>query len=191
MVLVWFIMIEQLSPGLSAFYAVAILILILLTQRPIKALFRGLHSGEISAQARVGFDELVQGLIGGARNMIGIACAVAAAGIVVGTVTLTGLGQVMGEVVETLSGRQHLPDPGLHRADQPDPRHGPAHHGELHRRRHADGADHRRTRPGQRDPDPADRRASLRLLFRNHGGCDAPCGARLLCRSGGVARRPR
>jgi len=95
---------RAVSPGLSAFYAVAILILILLTQRPIKALFRGLHSGEISAQARVGFDELVQGLIGGARNMIGIACAVAAAGIVVGTVTLTGLGQVMGEVVETLSG---------------------------------------------------------------------------------------
>ncbi|MGY6567513.1 MAG: TRAP transporter permease [Salinarimonas sp.] len=103
-VLVWFIMIEQLSPGLSAFYAVMVLIVILVTQRPIKALFRGVRSGEIIVQARTGFDELIQGLIGGARNMIGIACAVAAAGIVVGTVTLTGLGQVMGEVVETLSG---------------------------------------------------------------------------------------
>ncbi|MCP4283229.1 MAG: TRAP transporter permease, partial [Gammaproteobacteria bacterium] len=40
----------------------------------------------------------------GARNMIGIGVATAAAGIIVGTITLTGIGQVMIEFVELISG---------------------------------------------------------------------------------------
>ncbi|CAN5672524.1 TRAP transporter permease [soil metagenome] len=103
-VLVWFLMIERRSPGLSAFYAVCLLIGIILTQKPLKALFRGLASGELARQAREGGSDLVAGMIAGSRNMIGIACATAAAGIIVGTVTLTGIGQVMAEFVEFLSG---------------------------------------------------------------------------------------
>jgi TRAP transporter 4TM/12TM fusion protein len=103
-VLVWFLMIERRSPGLSAFYAVLLLIVIMLTQKPLKVLFRGLHGPETQRAAREGLDDLVAGLIAGARNMIGIACATAAAGIIVGTVTLTGIGQVMAEFVEFLSG---------------------------------------------------------------------------------------
>ncbi|KFB10909.1 TRAP transporter permease [Nitratireductor basaltis] len=103
-VLVWFLMIERSSPGLSAFYAVLLLIVIILTQKPLKALFRGLQSSQQVAAFREGFEDLVAGLITGARNMIGIACATAAAGIIVGTVTLTGIGQVMAEFVEFLSG---------------------------------------------------------------------------------------
>ncbi|MEX2628430.1 MAG: TRAP transporter permease [Tistlia sp.] len=102
-VLVWFLMIEQKSPGLSAFYAVALMLVILLTQRPLKALFRG----ELGAQGeafRTGALELLEGMIAGARNMIGIAIATATAGIIVGTVTLTGVGQVMSEFVEFISG---------------------------------------------------------------------------------------
>ena len=48
--------------------------------------------------------EFVDGLATGARNMIGIAIATATAGIIVGTVTLTGIGLVMTEFVEFLSG---------------------------------------------------------------------------------------
>lgn len=103
-VLVWFLMIERNSPGLSAFYAVVLLIVIILTQKPLKAFFRGLQAQETRTAFREGFDDLVVGLIAGARNMIGIACATAAAGIIVGTVTLTGIGQVMAEFVEFLSG---------------------------------------------------------------------------------------
>ncbi|EKF17596.1 TRAP transporter permease [Nitratireductor pacificus] len=103
-VLVWALMVERRSPGLSAFYAVLLLIVIILTQKPLKALFRGLQSEERRAAFREGFEDLVVGLILGARNMIGIACATAAAGIIVGTVTLTGIGQVMAEFVEFLSG---------------------------------------------------------------------------------------
>ena len=102
LVLVWALMVEQLSPGLSAFYATAVMIFILVTQRPLSAIFR--KRGELAAATRQGFRDLVQGLETGARNMIGIGVATAAAGIVVGTVTLTGLGPVMTEFVEWLSG---------------------------------------------------------------------------------------
>jgi TRAP-type uncharacterized transport system fused permease subunit len=46
----------------------------------------------------------VAGLVAGARNMIGIGVATAAAGIIVGTVSLTGVGLVLTEMVELLSG---------------------------------------------------------------------------------------
>ncbi len=48
--------------------------------------------------------DLWNGLIDGARNMIGIGLATATAGVIVGTVTLTGVGQVMADLVEFLSG---------------------------------------------------------------------------------------
>jgi TRAP transporter 4TM/12TM fusion protein len=101
-VLIWCLMIEQLSPGLSAFYATAFMIFILVTQRPLLSVFRGL--GRTGPELVRGFRELKDGLETGARNMIGIGVATAAAGIVVGTVTLTGLGPVMTEFVEWLSG---------------------------------------------------------------------------------------
>ncbi|VAW24917.1 TRAP-type uncharacterized transport system, fused permease component [hydrothermal vent metagenome] len=101
-VLVWFLMIERKSPGLSAFWAALLLVFILLTQKPLKAMFRG--SGNFAAEVKSGFFDLVDGMIAGSRNMIGIGIATATAGIIVGTVTLTGVGQVMAELVEFISG---------------------------------------------------------------------------------------
>jgi len=101
-VLVWFLMIERKSPGLSAFWAALLLIVILLTQKPLKALFRG--TGNYAKEIKSGFMDLVDGMIAGSRNMIGIGIATATAGIIVGTVTLTGVGQVMAELVEFISG---------------------------------------------------------------------------------------
>jgi TRAP transporter 4TM/12TM fusion protein len=101
-VLVYFLMIEQKSPGLSAFWATALLFVILLTQKPLKAIFRG-QSNTANAFAE-GVHDLWNGLIDGARNMIGIALATATAGVIVGTVTLTGVGQVMADLVEFVSG---------------------------------------------------------------------------------------
>jgi len=101
-VLVYFLMIEQKSPGLSAFWATLLLFVILLTQRPLKAIFRG--SRDTVNAFSTGVGDLIQGLIDGARNMIGIGLATATAGVIVGTVTLTGVGQVMADLVEFLSG---------------------------------------------------------------------------------------
>lgn len=101
-VLVYFLMIEQKSPGLSAFWATMLLFVILLTQRPLKAIFRG--QSDYANTLKEGLVDLTQGLIDGARNMIGIGLATATAGVIVGTVTLTGVGQVMADLVELLSG---------------------------------------------------------------------------------------
>jgi len=101
-VLIWCLMVEQMSPGLSAFWATLFMIFVMLTQKPITAVFRG-HGG-LGAATRQGFADLVDGLATGARNMIGIGVATAAAGIIVGTVSLTGVGLVMTELVELLSG---------------------------------------------------------------------------------------
>ncbi|WP_299777393.1 TRAP transporter permease [uncultured Roseobacter sp.] len=101
-VLVYFLMIEQKSPGLSAFWATSLLFVILLTQKPLKSIFRG--ENNMANAFKDGVVDLLQGLIDGARNMIGIGLATATAGVIVGTVTLTGVGQVMADLVEFLSG---------------------------------------------------------------------------------------
>jgi hypothetical protein len=101
-VLVWCLMVERLSPGLSAFYGTLFMIFILATQRPLFAFFR--RRGDLVAAARAGFHDLIQGLVAGARNMIGIGVATATAGIIVGAVSQTGVGSALAEVVEVLSG---------------------------------------------------------------------------------------
>jgi len=101
-VLVWCLTVERFSPGLSAFWATVFMAFIVITQRPIMAFFRG--HGELPAAVRRGFNDLFHGLVNGARNMIGIGVATAAAGIVVGTVTLTGIGLVMTEFIDLVSG---------------------------------------------------------------------------------------
>lgn len=100
-VLIWCLMVDRLSPGLSAFWATVLMIVILVTQRPLMALMRG--QGNIGARVRQGFVELIDGLITGARNMIGIGIATAAAGIIVGVVAQTGVGSVLADLVEALS----------------------------------------------------------------------------------------
>ncbi len=101
-ILIWCIIIERLSPGLSAFWAAMAMIFVTLTQHPLKAMFRG--SGHIGAAFKRGVDQWVDGMIAGSRNMIGIGVATGAAGIIVGTISLTGAHQVVGEFVEFLSG---------------------------------------------------------------------------------------
>ncbi|MFU8863475.1 MAG: TRAP transporter permease [Rhodobacterales bacterium] len=101
-VLVWALMVDRLSPGLSAFWAASFMIFILVTQRPIMAMFR--REAEIGLAARAGFVDLLEGLVAGARNMIGIGIATATAGIIVGSVSQTGVGSSLADVVEVLSG---------------------------------------------------------------------------------------
>ncbi len=101
-ILIWCLMIEKLSPGLAAFWGAAALTFVILTQRPIIAIFRG-GSG-IADSVRQGASELIEATEAAARNMTGVGIATATAGIIVGTVALTGIGLVMTEVVETVSG---------------------------------------------------------------------------------------
>ncbi len=100
-VLLWCLMVEQMSPGLSAFWATVAVLGILATRKLLLALFRRL---DMRAAINSTVDDVVDGLATGARNMIGIAIATATAGIIVGTITLTGLGLMMTEFVEFVSG---------------------------------------------------------------------------------------
>ncbi|MCF8107994.1 MAG: TRAP transporter permease [Desulfohalobiaceae bacterium] len=101
-VLMWCLVVERFSPSLSAFWASVLMMFIVLTHRKIKGLFRKVVKEEYTL--RRGFQDLITGMVSGASNMIGIGVATAAAGIVVGTVTLTGIGLVMTEFVEFISG---------------------------------------------------------------------------------------
>src|SRR5690606_33231418 len=95
-ILVWCLMVEELSPGLSAFYGTCALIFLVVTQKPLIALFR--RQRDVLAPLLAGFVDLLEGLVTGSRNMVTIAIATAAAGIIVGTVALTGIGLVMTEI---------------------------------------------------------------------------------------------
>ncbi len=101
-VLVWCLTVERFSPQLSAFWATVFMTFIVVTQRPLKAFF---HRNVPVFQSFIhGCSDLVHSLAAGARNMVGIGVATATAGIVVGTVTLTGIGLVMTQFVEFISG---------------------------------------------------------------------------------------
>jgi len=87
------------SPKLSAFNAIMILFVVALLQEIIKAkkskknLILGLKSA---------LDIIISGLIAGSKNMMSVALATAAAGIVVGVVSM-GIGSMIVQIVEVLS----------------------------------------------------------------------------------------
>ena len=98
--LIWCLMVEEFSPSLSAFWAIVVLVVLMLTQHPLVALFRKLPAGGHWLR---GWREVVEGFHDGSRNMIGIGIATATAGIIVGGITLTGLGLRMTDFVEFVS----------------------------------------------------------------------------------------
>jgi TRAP-type uncharacterized transport system fused permease subunit len=164
--LIWCLMIEEMSPALSAFWATMALIALMLTQRPLIALFRG--NGRLGEAFTAGWREVVGGLNDGARNMIGIGIATGTAGIIVGhhadRARLPDDRLRRGGVAG-----QRVHHAALHRLRVPGPGHRGAHHRELHPGRVADGAGDRGTGRAERPGDPADRRAPVRLLLRDHG----------------------
>ena len=106
-VLVWNILVDRLSPSFSTYWATLTMIAIVFTQHPLKALFRGKAAG-LSGQTTLLIQELKQGLrdfidgmIAGARNMIGIAVASGAAGVIIGTVSLIGSIRCLANLLNT------------------------------------------------------------------------------------------
>ncbi len=101
-ILLWCILVERLSPALSAFWATMAMTFVVVTQHALKSIFRG--TPYLIADIRQGLVDFWDGMIAGSRNMIAIAVATGVAGIIIGTVSLTGLHQVIGEFIEFLSG---------------------------------------------------------------------------------------
>ncbi|MBT5435385.1 MAG: TRAP transporter permease [Rhodospirillaceae bacterium] len=120
LVLFYFLLILRRSPILSALYAIEALAVIMLIQKPLIAWFAA-HVARRAGQATEGVGDLVfegfkqgfldifDGAVAGARNMIAIGIATAAAGIIVGVVTATGLVSRFTSLIDTLAmGSIHL-----------------------------------------------------------------------------------
>jgi TRAP transporter 4TM/12TM fusion protein len=98
--LLWELIVERHSPELAAFNAIWVMALIMLLQRPVQAMARKEPIGPAVKQS---IEDIIGALANGARNMVSVALATAAAGIIVGVVAL-GLGQLITAIIDTLSG---------------------------------------------------------------------------------------
>ena len=101
-ILVYLLIVERWSPQSAVFYSILALFAMILL-RPIVHEARTGGSRYATALWE-GIEQCVGGMVAGARNMIGIAVAVAAAGIIVGAVSSTGLSNALVGVMETLAG---------------------------------------------------------------------------------------
>ena len=100
--LMYTLIILRQSPQMAAFNAIFFMMLIMVLQRPAYAF---LENRALTSEVWLsGFVDIGHGMINGAKNMVPIAIATAVAGIVVGSVTLTGIGLILAEVIEELSG---------------------------------------------------------------------------------------
>ena len=88
------------SPELAAFRAICLMSVVMLLQRPVQAYFRKEALGPAFKQS---IEDIFSALAAGGRNMVSVALATAAAGIIVGVVAL-GLGQLITAIIDTLSG---------------------------------------------------------------------------------------
>ncbi len=100
--LMYTLIVLRQSPQMAAFNAIFFMMLIMVLQRPAYAYLEGRDI--TSSVFMEGFRDIGEGMINGAKNMVPIAIATGVAGIVVGSVTLTGIGLILAEVIEELSG---------------------------------------------------------------------------------------
>jgi TRAP transporter 4TM/12TM fusion protein len=98
--LIYQLVIARHTPEHAAFQAVCVLAAIMLLQKPIKA---HMNKEPIGEAFKEGVVDLFSGLAAGGRNMVAVALATAAAGIIVGVVAL-GLGGLITQIIDTISG---------------------------------------------------------------------------------------
>jgi TRAP transporter 4TM/12TM fusion protein len=101
-VLLWCLSVEELSPATSAYWGTISAAVMVLIQPAVLGFFR--KTSTLGAGLLQGLKDCWASLVLGARNMIGVAVACASAGLIVGAVTLTGMGLMMTDFVEVISG---------------------------------------------------------------------------------------
>jgi TRAP transporter 4TM/12TM fusion protein len=97
--LIYELIVVRHSPKLAAFNAIVVLIAIVFVKEAMKAIKdeTGIYAAVINSAKIIG-----EGLIAGSKNMLSVAVATAAAGIVVGIVAM-GIGSMVVQIVEILS----------------------------------------------------------------------------------------
>ena len=98
--LLYELIVQRHSPELAAFRAICVMGGIMLFQHPVTAYKKGLP---VYPAFKQGAMEILSALADGAKNMVPVALATAAAGIIVGVVAL-GLGGLITEAIEVVSG---------------------------------------------------------------------------------------
>ena len=88
------------SPELAAFNAIWVMAIVMFLQNPVRAY---LKKEPLGPAFKKSVEDIFSALASGARNMVSVALATAAAGIIVGVVAL-GLGQLITQIIDTLSG---------------------------------------------------------------------------------------
>ncbi|UCH79785.1 MAG: TRAP transporter permease [Nitrospiraceae bacterium] len=98
--LVYELVVLRHSPEVSAFRAITLQALIMVIQEPVRC-FR--NKKPLGPAFRSGLTSLYEAAVSGGRNMVTVAIACAAAGIIVGVITM-GIGSILTELVEFLAG---------------------------------------------------------------------------------------
>lgn len=98
-VLLYELIVARHSPDVAAFKAIATIAGVMLLQHPLRAWRQG---EPVAPAIKQGIADVFAGLAAGGRNMLTVAAACAAAGIIVGIVAM-GLGQLITSIVATLS----------------------------------------------------------------------------------------
>lgn len=97
--LLYELIIPRHSPDLAAFRSTMVLFVLMFFQHAIRA---KKEKTSVSAGFKRGIVDIYDGLVAGARNMVSVGVATAAAGIVVGVVTM-GLGGLVTDIIDVLS----------------------------------------------------------------------------------------
>jgi TRAP transporter 4TM/12TM fusion protein len=99
-VLVYELVVFRHSPEVSAFRAIVVMAVIMVMQEPVRSFIK---KKPLGPAMKTGMKSLIDAAVMGGRNMVPVAIACAAAGIIVGIITM-GIGSIITELVEFLSG---------------------------------------------------------------------------------------
>ena len=98
--LIYELVVLRHSPQLAAFYAILVLVALIVIQNLVQARKNNISFGLALKDA---LEIIWNALVAGGKSMMGIGVAVAAAGIIVGVVTM-GLGGIITEVIDVIAG---------------------------------------------------------------------------------------
>ncbi|MCI6989759.1 MAG: TRAP transporter permease [Campylobacter sp.] len=101
-VLLYTLLIAKESPISAAFNSICVLFVLMIVQTPVA---KFIYKEKITKNDfYIGFGDIFWAMVGASKNMVTVAIATAVAGLIVGSISLTGIGQVLAEVVEALAG---------------------------------------------------------------------------------------
>ncbi len=101
-ILIWCLTIERMSSVLSCYWTIVFLIFMLLTENVIISFFKK-EKVNIITMLKSNINGLYEAMTTGAKNMVAIAIATGTAGIIVGSVALTGFGLSIGNLIDNLA----------------------------------------------------------------------------------------